>query len=84
MWLIEVVTWQGYAGKADFNPDEFTKQESVMQERFCKCGNRVMVQYHSKKDEAWFTRFWVMGNTFGKTIRVCPDCGSPLDINRLN
>ena len=54
-----------------------------MQERFCKCGNRVIVQYHSKKDEAWFTRFWVMGSTFGKTIRVCPVCGSPLDINSL-
>ncbi|WP_432735073.1 hypothetical protein [Maridesulfovibrio sp. FT414] len=54
-----------------------------MQERFCRCGNRVMVQYHNKKTESWFTRFWVMGSTYGKTIRTCPECGSPLDINSL-
>ncbi|WP_320172353.1 hypothetical protein [Maridesulfovibrio sp.] len=54
-----------------------------MQERFCKCGNRVLVQYHHKRPENWFTRFWVMGSTYGKTIRTCPVCGSPLDINSL-
>ncbi len=54
-----------------------------MQERYCKCGNQVIVQYSNKKSDDWFTRFWIMGATFGKTVRVCPHCGSPLDIDSL-
>ncbi|WP_035075140.1 hypothetical protein [Maridesulfovibrio zosterae] len=70
-------------GEDLFFSDKLNEQEAFMQERFCKCGNRVMVQYQNKKSTDWFTRFWVMGSTFGKTIRICPECGCPLDINSL-
>lgn len=54
-----------------------------MQERYCKCGNRVIVQYCNRRSDNWMIRYWQMGNNYGKTIRICPHCGRRIDIDSL-
>ncbi len=52
-----------------------------MQERFCSCGNKVMVHYGVVKT-SWKPVFSVADGQ-ASFIRVCPCCGKPLDIDSL-
>ncbi|MEZ7198591.1 MULTISPECIES: hypothetical protein [Pseudodesulfovibrio] len=53
-----------------------------MQERFCKCGHRLMVQYTLDGFIPWEA---VIRDDEGRTspVKVCPCCGSYLSIHFL-
>lgn len=53
-----------------------------MQERFCKCGHRLMVQYTLDGFLPWEA---VIVDDGGETspVKVCPCCGSYLSIHFL-
>ena len=53
-----------------------------MQERYCECGTRVMVQF-SATDTIWKPVFWVLHHFTGGRVFFCPSCGRPLDIDIL-
>ena len=55
---------------------------SVMQERYCSCGARIMVQFKNE-NATWNPVFWGMTHYKGPRLHVCPSCGNYLDINDL-
>jgi hypothetical protein len=53
-----------------------------MQERYCECGARVMVQFSAQND-TWRPVFWVLHRFNGGRVFFCPSCGNPLEIDSL-
>ena len=55
-----------------------------MQNRFCLCGYKIIVDYLSQRGQ-WKPYFVVNGATVLKRHRSaqCPNCGSHLNINTL-
>jgi hypothetical protein len=57
----------------------------MMQQRFCLCGQPVLVRY-SNRFGSWNTQFLVgQGRVKGEktSANACPNCGAALNINRL-
>jgi len=54
-----------------------------MQERFCSCGARIMVQF-TNIETKWQPVFWSPRQARGTRLHVCPSCGQYLEINRLS
>lgn len=54
-----------------------------MQERFCTCGKMVMVRYNHNVKTASKPQIIITEQKMASVVRVCPNCGSPLDINTL-
>ncbi len=59
------------------------QEEATMQRRTCECGRDIWVQY---KMQAGGCRpvFWSVTRHAGRTIHVCPSCGSFLHIDALS
>ncbi|WP_319541996.1 hypothetical protein [uncultured Pseudodesulfovibrio sp.] len=53
-----------------------------MQERFCKCGHRLMVQYTLDGFIPWEAVI-VEDDAIVSPVKVCPCCGSYLSIHFL-
>lgn len=53
-----------------------------MQERFCTCGYKVLVNYGLTSPASWNPVF-VSANSAISVIRTCPCCGKALDIDSL-
>ncbi|BDQ37373.1 hypothetical protein SYK_17330 [Pseudodesulfovibrio nedwellii] len=53
-----------------------------MQERFCKCGHRLMVQYTLDGFIPWEAVI-VEDDVIVSPVKVCPCCGSYLSIHFL-
>ncbi|MGE4552823.1 MAG: hypothetical protein AB7D57_06905 [Desulfovibrionaceae bacterium] len=54
-----------------------------MQERYCSCGGKVLVEYGHGTRRNVVVRYWSFCRAGGVTVRVCPHCGRPLDIHGL-
>ncbi len=54
-----------------------------MQERFCDCGARILVQFmfHGTR---WETIFWGKSQFNGNRLYICPSCGQFLNIDFLH
>ena len=57
-------------------------KERIMQERFCKCGHRLMVQYTLDGFIPWEAVI-VDDGIETSPVKVCPCCGSYLSIHFL-
>lgn len=56
-----------------------------MQTRFCNCGHKVYVDYLSDKGK-WESVFLTIEQKRKEPLscaHICPNCGSPLNINQL-
>lgn len=57
-------------------------RSSVMQERFCKCGHRLKVQYTLDGFIPWEALI-LNDEKVESPVKVCPRCGSYLSIHFL-
>ena len=57
-------------------------KEKVMQERFCKCGHRLLVDYVMDGFLPWEALIREGDDT--SPVKVCPHCGSFLSIHLLH
>lgn len=56
-----------------------------MQNRFCLCGYKIIVKYQSLHGQ-WRPCFTADSEKYRQQknrLSVCPNCGTPLDINTL-
>lgn len=54
-----------------------------MQKRYCSCGQELFVHYMTKA--GWTPKYWcILSLKQGETVKMCPHCGAPLDINALD
>lgn len=58
------------------------EKERVMQERYCKCGHRLMVQYTLDGFLPWEAVI-LKENGEHSPVKVCPHCGAYLSIHFL-
>ena len=58
-------------------------EDTTMQERFCDCGARILVQFmfHGTR---WETIFWGKSQFNGNRLYICPSCGQFLNIDFLH
>ena len=54
-----------------------------MQERYCQCGARIMVQFF-QRNTVWQPVYWTGKQRDLNRLHVCPSCGKLLDINVLS
>ncbi|WP_202593854.1 hypothetical protein [Desulfohalovibrio reitneri] len=55
-----------------------------MQRRRCTCGRDIWVQYRLNGNRGVRPVFWSVSLHSGRTLHVCPSCGSMLHIDALN
>ena len=53
-----------------------------MQERFCRCGQKIVVQFATQGGR-WRVLFWCIASLTGERIQRCPTCSSALSIDEL-
>jgi 5-methylcytosine-specific restriction endonuclease McrA len=58
-----------------------TTKETVMQKRYCTCGRTIWVNYYHT-NQGWIPQLNRHAHP-QETLRICPNCGRILDINRL-
>jgi len=59
------------------------QEEQAMQRRTCECGRDIWVQYRMQ-GAVCRPVFWSVTRHAGRTIHVCPSCGSFLHIDALS
>jgi hypothetical protein len=58
------------------------QRRRIMQERFCKCGHKLKVQYTLDGFIPWEAVI-LKGDSAESPVKVCPCCGSYLSIHFL-
>lgn len=60
-------------------------KETIMQKRYCACGQPVWVEYKCTR-QMWTVLLHAGGQGFGRARREerCTGCGQPLHIDRLH
>jgi endogenous inhibitor of DNA gyrase (YacG/DUF329 family) len=58
-------------------------EEATMQKRYCTCGTPLVVAYRPFKRAQFKTQFLALNSAGILSVRVCPGCGKPIDIDSL-
>jgi uncharacterized protein with PIN domain len=68
--------------KLNDNEALINRKEEVMQQRFCRCGFAVWVQYLLSDSDSQ-TVFWSTVHHNRRNLKRCPVCGAILSIDEL-